>query len=396
MPIKIEQITKIGLVVEDYDVKISPIEIKKLLSNQKYLEIRSNKNPYIAKYKNKEIVLCVKSISYLGISHFHHKKRIQIPKEWKDILQQTNTLLLGIYKYDKKVTFCLFDTTKYKNNRLNNSSAHIHTMDIHKARENGVFNKIDNKGNEITVFTEQNFEKVFDSILLGNKITLPSELNIFNEFSESLPLEWKGVDCYTEMMNADFNQAYQPEWSGFYLEYKFEEFLQNNLNYKNICQYKQNKKNNEIDLDLWFNDKQFYGDLKAHTEGGTLLGNDKDNINLALQKYQKVWYIVFAHTTIKDNDRDGIVTKLWNKKLNERYEKTGKGKFKKLDSYLPRMKNSIQLKYFVVLEINQFNKQYLADFNQGGNSNNSSRKQKISIKNEDINNDNFAIYRKTL
>jgi hypothetical protein len=48
------------------------------------------------------------------------------------------------------------------------------------------------------------------------------------------------------------------------------------------------------------------------------------------------------------------------------------------------------------LEINQFNKQYLADFNQGINSNNSSRKQKISIKNKDINNDNFAIYRKTL
>jgi hypothetical protein len=396
MPIKIEQITKTGLVVEDYDVKISPIELKKLLFNQKYLKIKSNKNPYIAKYKNKEIVLCVKIISYLGIPHLHHKKRIQIPKEWKGVLQQENSLLLGVYLYDNEITFCLFDTTKYKNNRLNNSSAHIHTMDLHKARVDGIFSKIDNKGNKITVFTWQNFEKVFDLILLGNKITLADELSIFNKFSKSLSLDWKGVDCYKEMITADFNQAYQGVWSGFYLEYKFKEFLHNNSNYKSICQYKQNKKNNEIDLDLWFNDKQFYGDLKAHTEGGTLLGNDKDNINLAVQKHQKVWYIVFTHTTIKDNEKNGIVTKFWNKKLNERYEKTGKGKLKKLDSYLSRMKYSIQLKHFVVLEINQFNKKYLADFNQGRNSDNSSRKQKIAIKNKDINNDNFAIYRKEL
>jgi hypothetical protein len=42
----------------------------------------------VAEYKNKEINICIKAISYLGIPHLHYKKRIQIPKEWKQILQQ--------------------------------------------------------------------------------------------------------------------------------------------------------------------------------------------------------------------------------------------------------------------------------------------------------------------
>jgi hypothetical protein len=57
------------------------------------------------------------NISYLGIPHLEHKKRIQIPRKWKEILQQKNTLLLGIYSYKKDITFCLFDTAKYKDNQ---------------------------------------------------------------------------------------------------------------------------------------------------------------------------------------------------------------------------------------------------------------------------------------
>ncbi len=60
------------------------------------------------------------------------------------------------------------------------------------------------------------------------------------------------------------------------------------------------------------------------------------------------------------------------------------------------MKNSVQLDNFVILEINQFNRQYLVDFNQGKNSDGNPRNIKISIKKEDIKNDNFAIYRQKL
>ncbi len=50
----------------------------------------------------------------------------------------------------------------------------------------------------------------------------------------------------------------------------------------------------------------------------------------------------------------------------------------------------------MVLEINQFNRQYLVDFKQGRNSDGKPRNIKISIKKEDIKNDNFAIYRQKL
>jgi hypothetical protein len=55
----------------------------------------------------------------------------------------------------------LFDTAKYKNNQLNNSSAHIHTMDLHKARKDGIFEKTDKQGNNIIVFTQKLLKFIF-------------------------------------------------------------------------------------------------------------------------------------------------------------------------------------------------------------------------------------------
>lgn len=395
MPIKTEQVTKTGLVVSDFDNKLNTLDIKNILNNLPNLEIKSNKNPFIAKYRNKTINLCVRNISYLGIPHPLYKKRIQIPKEWKEILQQENTLLLGIYSYKKTITFCLFDTHKYKQNKLNNSSAHIYTIDLHKAREIGVFKKTDKRENNITVFTEQNFHKVFNEVLFNQNMFLSNELSVFNDFSKTLHTQWHGIHCYKEMINAKFNNAYQSEWAGFYLEHKFKEFISNNPNYAQYCQYIQDKTDKGIDLDLWFGKSNFFGDLKAHTINKDLAGNDKKNIYLAVKNYGKVWYIAFVHNTVLDKNL-GVVTRFWNTELNKRQKITDSGKMKKLDSYLSRMKNSITLDHFVVLEINQFNVKYLSAFNQGKNSDGKPRKQKILIKNKDIKNDNFAIFRRNL
>ncbi len=400
MPIKVEQITKTGLVVSDYDKKLKPNDIKLLLSKQQHIEIKSNKNPYIVKYKNKDINLYVKNITYLGrkkdkFGNYndweHYKKRIQIGKNFKPVSKQKNTLLLGVYHYDNANVFCIFDKQSYENSSANNASAHIHTMDIHKAKKLGIFEKVDKKGNNLIVFTEQNFEKVFGMILLSKQTALSNELDIFSKFSNTLNTNWNGIDCYTEMINANFNNAYLSEWAGLYLEYKFEQFLNSNPNYQNTCQYIQNKTKGSIDLDLWFKQGKYYGDLKAHNINQNLLGNDKTNIDKAIKEYQKVWYIAFSHHTIKDKDKNGVTTQFWNQKLN-----SNKGKKKKLTSYLSRMKHSVMLDNFVVLEINQFNQQYLVDFKQGRNSDGTPRNKKISIKRKDIENDNFAIYRQKL
>lgn len=396
MPIKIEQITKTGLVVSDFDNKLNKSDIFNILSQQSYLQINSSKTPYIAKYKNKNINLCIKNISYLGMPHLHYKKRIQIPKEWTEVLQQNNTLLLGIYSYDGVKTFCLFDTISYRDNNLNNSSAHIYTMDLHKARKLGIFKKIDKKGNKLIVFTESSFQKVFNEVLFNRNIPLSNELNIFNNFSKTLHTEWRGINCYQEMISADFNHAYQSEWAGFYLEYMFRQFISKNPHYQKYCKYIQDKSGSGIDLDLWFEKEQFYGDLKTHTIGKNLLGNDKESILQAIEQYKKIWYIAFSHYTKKDIECDGIVTKFWNSALNKRHKKTGKGKPKKINSYLSKMKNTVKLNQFIILEINKFNVEHLSDFDQGRNSNNQARKVKISIKRKDLENDNFVIYRQRL
>ncbi|VVM22899.1 hypothetical protein BSPWISOXPB_9576 [uncultured Gammaproteobacteria bacterium] len=63
-------------------------------------------------------------------------------------------------------------------------------MDLHKARKDGIFEKTDKQGNNIIVFTEQNFQKVFDMVLLNQQIQLSNELNIFDQFSQTLNLNW--------------------------------------------------------------------------------------------------------------------------------------------------------------------------------------------------------------
>lgn len=385
MPIKVEQITKTGLVVNDFDNILNPLNIKNILDRVPNLDIQSTKNPFVVKYKNKTINLCVRNISYLGIPHPFYKKRIQIPKEWKDILQQENTLLLGVYSYKQNITYCLFDTTKYKQNKLNNSSAHIYTIDLYKARQMGVFKKTDKRENNITVFTEQNFQKVFDIILFNQQIKLSNELNVFNEFSKTLDTHWLGVNCYSEMIKNNCKNARQNEWAGWYLEYKFEQFLNSNPNYKQYCQYIQNKARESIDLDLWFEKKHFLGDLKAHTIGTGLLGNDEFNAYKAVELYGKFWYISFNHTTEKDKDHNAEVMQKWN-------EIRGKDSM----GYVNKMKHSVNLKSFNVLEINNINLKYLRAFNQGKNSNGKPRKVKISIHQTDLENDNFTIYRQKL
>lgn len=382
---KVEQINKQGKVVLDFDVPIKNIEIISLL--KKYCIVKNNKNPFSVIYKKKKIIIHIKSITYLGNPHPIHKKRIQIPKKWKNTLQKQNSFLLGAYKYKKNIIFVLFDVHKYKNNRLNNSSAHIHTIDLVKAIEDGIFQKIDARKNFITVFTANNFLKVFDNIIFQLPMPVSKKIKLFDIFSTSIKKEWDGIECYKEMISSKFEDAFQAEWAGFYLEYSFNRFLNNNKEYKVICVYQKKKKVGETDLDLKFCDKSF-GDLKMHdNKSGAILGNDKKTINDILRNGKKLWYIIFCHDTVKDKDFELKVTEYWNLKLIER------GAKKDLHSYEKRMKNSVILTQMIIAEINDFNKCYLSDFFQGRNSGGGDRKLKIKINKKDI--DNFVIHRKS-
>lgn len=382
---KVEQIDSKSNVVLDYDTKITTKTIKEILSN--YYNVLNNKNPFeCIDSKQRKFFFCIKQVTYLGNPHDIFKKRIQIPKEWKVFLQKDNTFLVGLYVYKDSKVFVFFDTEKYKNNRLNNSSAHVHTIDLQKGVEYGIFEKEDTRKNKITVVREDKVFVYVDNILSNKKNELPKEIKLFDDFSSTIGTQWDGINCYDEMFNVQYRNKAQPEWPGFYLEFKFEDFLTKNPHLKEICTFVSNKKSGELnlDFDLNFGDK-YLGDLKAHTESTySIPGNDKKSFEKALEIYGKFWYIVFNHTTYKDKDFNNKVTIYWNTLQNK--EDTL--------SYANRMKNSVHLKSMKILEINKNNIQYISDLTQGRNSNGDERNIKIQIKTSSI--DNFLIFNKDL
>lgn len=378
---KVEQIDINGKVGVDFDKKLKQKEIETILA--RHFEIIKNKNPYFCKLASKNFTLCVKQITYLGHPHPLFKKRIQIPTKWKEPLMD-GALLMGIYSYKTNNIFVFFDTKKYKTNRLNNSSTHIHTIDLQKAMEYGIFEKMDSRENKIAVVRENKLEKYVKNLLSKNKNELQNEIKLFDNFSSSLPIKWGGKECYTEMFDANYKNKAQAEWPGFYLEFKFENFLNENLKFKKICRFVSKKKKDNLDFDLEFLNG-YLGDLKMHSEkSNSILGNDKINFLEAINLHKKFWYIVYYHKTKMDKDYKNVVTRYWNKLLNKEDSL----------SYATRMKYFIQLSNVKILEINKYNLKHISDMSQGRNSNSKERKMKIQIKKKDI--DNFIIFNKRL
>lgn len=334
--------------------------------------------------EGKKYCIYFKNISYLGTPHPFFKKRIQIGDNFKTVFKENTkqgvqTLLLGVYKYKNTLLFVDFDITKYATNKSHNSSAHVYTIDLKNGLLFGVFQKEDVRKNLITVFTPENVERYLTSKIVGGVDLRLEFIAILDDFYSSLAKDWHGISCYQEMIDAGFNNAYQPEWPGFYHEFKLQEYLKNNPMITAL-QYKQNKKKGEIDLDLFFPQANTYGDLKAHSNDSTgIQGNDWDTVMSVIEN-ESIYYVVVNHDTERDRDHNSEVTEFWNRQLGK----------KDLQSYANKMKNSVKLTSYYILEINKENKQYLDEFKQGHNSDGNPRQKKIQIKKKNL--DKFLIH----
>jgi hypothetical protein len=386
---KVEQIAPDGSVVIDYDQPYTTnAEIKAFLG--RYVTVVGNNNPFEVIHHNTPLIFCVKSVTYLGHPHPIYKKRIQIPNAWRSTLQQKNSFLVGLYRY-RNTTLCVFfDTIKYKNNKLNNSSAHVYSIDLAKGSELGIFSKEDIRGNKITVVRDDMFSAYLTSVISGVDIPLSSEMQCIESFALNLKKQWRGKVCYAEMLDAQYRNAKQAEWPGFYLEYVFEKFCRATPETQGVCTFVSDKTVRGLDFDLNFHDA-FLGDLKMHTDTGhSVPGNDTRNVMSALKKHGKLWYVVFVHSTEYDKAHAYQVTKYWNTRLSKN------GTQKNLLSYGQRMKYSVALKEVLILELNKFNTKYLIPFRQGKNANGKIRNVKVLIPISKRNIDNFLTYRKVL
>ena len=401
----VEQVASDGSIVMDYDTTISPGQLYNRIHTY-FPQIRRADNSIICgTYQGQNYAIRVKNISYLGNPHPLYKKRIQIPGDLQTFYAQAlamgcKPMLLGVYTYGSTELFCEFNIEDFIGKKANNSSAHVYCSDMVDALIHDYFQKIDYFGNRITVFTPQAVSVFLEEFFADSAVfepartaradfpdvsstAMPAELiHSISRFFQEENRIWNGIDCYQKMIAADYRNKFQPEWAGFFLEYEFENYINNN-HLTHLVRYAQDKSKDGIDLDLFFPTIHCYGDLKAHSEESRgVQGNDWGTVFSILDGNtygNHIFYIICEHATVKDKDRDFSVTHYWNQVQHKA----------NLMSYSGRMKHSVELKHFYILDINNSNKAYLTKFRQGINSNGKPRPPKIMIEHDNF--DKFVI-----
>lgn len=347
--------------------------------------------------------LLVRSCTYLGNHHPIFKKRVQLPlwfNEYTHAVTKQNPGIdvryIGVYHYGDEhhgdnVIFIDFKKDTYLTKKGHNSSAHVYTNDLFQAMTYGVFKKEDYFGNSISIIRKNKF-----SDYITNKVTEANTLfDLFRKFNCGFSFgRWlKALDVIKEMHQNKWQQWRQAEWAGWFLEYKFNRFTIDS-NVTNQMRYVGSslKHEGDMDFDIRFDEEDFYGDLKASdiTKKETP-GNDQENLIESIYKFDRFWYVIYEHETIKDSESTGYeATKgrnLYIKSIDPSYKNDEL-------SYHTRMKNSVKFVKMSIIELNRINfREALTDFHQGHQPDGNARKPKFNINKKVLENDNFVVFR---
>lgn len=352
----------------------------------------------------KKFHLLVRSCTYLGNPHPIYKKRIQLPlwfNQYCNDLQKTSpdieVRFIGVYNYQhdfygQNIIFIDFDKTKYLLKKGHNSSAHVYTNDLFQAMNYGIFRKEDQSGNIITTIRFDQFKNYID----GKNKNFGNELfDLFSRFNYGFTFgQWlNAIDAIKEMHQNNWHQWKQAEWAGWFLEYRFnkfttEEHLTNKMRYVGTSL----KRNVDLDFDIRFDEADFYGDLKASDiNKREAPGNDQKNFIECIRRYDKFWYVIYEHETIKDSaDSEYSATIARNTFIKQIDPSYKKGPL----SYHNRMKSKVRFVKMTIIELNRMNyREVLKSFNQGHQADGSSRNPKFSINKSVLNNDNYVVFR---
>lgn len=391
---KSEQLNSLMQVVIDYDSPLTKKEdflrvLRKSLSESVYAISYKNKTVYVYDENGRKHYLLLASITYLGHPHPLFKKRMQLKTWYKDFINEhinlpnTTINIMGVYHYDDMEIYCDFNIDDYFNKKMHSSSAHIYMNDLFQAMKNGIFIKKDAKRNKITVIKGRNLK----DYLNNNIITTDPIVELFKKFNANFSFNhWLRADeCIQEMLKYSWYQAKGTEWPGWFLEFKIDHFINSN-NCSTIMIYtgNKNKTGGALDFDLFFPLSNFYGDLKASDISKKQApGNDQINTIEAINKYGKLWYIVYEHETIKDKDRNNEMAKARMRLISENFKETDH------ISYMSKMKHSVKFKRMYIFELNMINMHdILSSFNQGHNSGASMKERaaKFLLNKENLNN----------
>lgn len=349
--------------------------------------------------------LLVRVCTYLGNPHPIYKKRVQLPAWFNEYTYSTNAQdpdidirYIGVYHYGDRhhgdnIIFIDFKKDTYLTKHTHNSSAHIYTNDLFQAMTYGVFTKEDYSGNTISAIRKDKF-----CDYIANRTGETNSLfDLFKKFNNEFSFgQWlRALDAIKEMHKNNWQQWKQTEWAGWFLEYKFNKFtIENNMTNQMRYVGSSLKHKEDLDFDIRFDEENFYGDLKASdiTKKETP-GNDQENLIECIYQFDKFWYVIYEHETLKDS----ITTGFEATKERNRYIKGIDPSYDKDEmSYYKRMKHSVKFLKMSIIELNRVNfREALTNFNQGRQPDGNVRKPKFNINKKVMENDNFVVFRYT-
>lgn len=393
--VKAEQVKKDGSVVVDFDQKYTIEEqnalIKRALGSKAKLTTIGNKECIKYTHGNEVELILTLNLTYLGHPHPLYKKRAQLKNWYSDFYREynkdnTKVRILGIYKYEDNVIYSEFVFDTYLQRRLNNSSAHVYTNDFYQTSLYGSFERIDKNNNVIKFVRGDLLKKYLDGETLENSTIYQLFSKFNNEFMTG---NWiLASDAIKEMKDANFYQWRGTEWAGWFLEFKMNQFIDDN-NCEDKVAFVANIKDKlkkPLDFDLYFSEEDYYGDLKSSDEAEKQTpGNDQFNLMKTVLYNQKFWYIIYEHKTEKDIDHNSEMAIARMELLGTSVEEYGK------ISYKDRMKHSVRYTNMKILEVNSANfREFMSDFTQGHQPDGSARMPKFKIDKRNI--DNFIIF----
>lgn len=412
MNVDSEQITLDKNLVIAQDQPLSDKELQECLINVlgknkcKILNVPPRK--WVLEYidNGKAYHLLIRTCTYLGNPHPIFKKRVQLPlwfNEYTNAILKDNPKIdvryIGVYHYGDEfhgdnIIFVDFKKDTYLAKKGHNSSAHVYTNDLFQAMTYGVFTKEDYFGNSISTIRRDKFQEY-----LINKVSETNTLfDLFRKFNCGFTFgQWlKALDVIKEMHDNNWHQWKQTEWAGWFLEYKFNKFtidehITNQMRYVGSSL----KREGDLDFDIRFDEEDFYGDLKASDiSKNETPGNDQKNFVECVYRFDKFWYVIYEHETIKESDDNetSVARKEYIHSVEPDYKEQRKGnggEHRKLKSKVKFVKMSI-------VELNRANfREVLKDYNQGRQPNGNVRKPKFNINKNVLKNDNFVVFRYT-
>lgn len=411
MNVDSEQITLDKNLVIAQDQPLSDRQLQQCLINVLGAEnsriLRLPPRKWIMEYRNdsKTIHLLVRTCTYLGNPHPIFKKRVQLPlwfNEYTNTMHAERTDIeiryIGIYHYGDafhgdNIVFVDFQKDTYLLKKGHNSSAHVYTNDLFQAMTYGVFTKEDQYGNTITTVRKDRFK----DYLMGQHQQTGNLFDLFRQFNCGFSFgQWlKALDVIKEMHENEWHQWRQAEWAGWFLEYKFNKFtieghVTNQMRYVGSSL----KREGDLDFDIRFDEADFYGDLKASdVSKRETPGNDQQNLTECIYRYDKFWYVIYEHETIKDSEQLNYEAT----RARNRYIKSVDPTYEKDElSYHERMKSQVKFVKMSIIELNRINfREALTDFHQGRQPDGKARALKFNINKKVLENDNFVVFRYT-